>query len=119
MKKLPAFSLIGFLAFTSIIRGATITVTNDAPTGPGSLTAAINALNDGDTIAFHIPPETGEVHYIKTPPDGYPLITRNNITIDGYTQGGAAPNTSPIHAANNASLKIVLSSTNGNALSMY
>ena len=58
------------------------------------------------------------MHYIQTPPDGYPLITNNNITIDGYTQAGASPNTASIHAANNAALKIVLTSTNGNALSM-
>jgi hypothetical protein len=87
------------------------------------LTAAINAVN-GDlsglpqTISFHIPPEAGEVHYIQTPLDAYPLITNNNITIDGYTQGGASPNTHPIHAPNNATLKIVLTSTNGNAGSM-
>ena len=31
-------------------------VEDDAATGAVSLTAAINALNDGDTIAFHIPP---------------------------------------------------------------
>ena len=59
------------------------------------------------------------MHYIQTPPDGYPLITKNNITIDGYTQAGAKSNTASIHAANNAVLKIVLTSTNGNALSMY
>jgi len=82
------------------------------------LTAAINALRDGDRIVFHIPPNTGEVHYIQTPPNGYPLITKNNITIDGYTQSGASPNTNSIHAPNNAALRIVLTSTNGNALSM-
>ena len=119
MKKIRSLTIIGFLAFTVVTDAATINVTHDAATGPGSLTAAILALHDGDTIAFHIPPGAGEVHYIQTPPDGYPLITRNNITIDGYTQGGASPNTASIHAANNAALKIVLSSTNGNALSMY
>jgi hypothetical protein len=116
MKKLLALTVI---AFVSMGHAATINVTTDSPTGAGSLTAAINALNNGDTIAFHIPPEAGEVHYIQTPSDGYPLITKNNITIDGYTQGGASANTASIHAANNAALKIVLTSTNGNALSMY
>ncbi len=119
MKVLHSITLIGLLALTPITRAATITVSTDVATGPGSLTAAILALHDGDTIAFHIPPDSGEVHYIKTPPDGYPLITKNNITIDGYTQGGAASNTASIHAANNAALKIALTSTNGNALSMY
>ena len=119
MKVLHSITLIGLLALTPITRAATITVSTDVATGPGSLTAAILALHDGDTIAFHIPPDSGEVHYIKTPPDGYPLITKNNITIDGYTQGGAASNTASIHAANNAAIKIALTSTNGNALSMY
>ncbi len=111
--------LVGVMALVPVARAATINVTTDAATGTGSLTAAITALHDGDTIAFHIPPETGEVHYIQTPPDGYPLITNNNITVDGGTQGGATPNTAPISAANNAVLKIVLCSTNGNAASMY
>jgi hypothetical protein len=117
--KIHSLTLIGVLALTPIARAATITVNTANATGPGSLTAAILALHDGDTIAFHIPPETGEVHYIQTPPDGYPLITKNNITIDGYSQGGATPNTASLHESNNAVLKIALTSTNGNALSMY
>jgi len=119
MKRTYSLVLAGMLTLVPVIRAANRTVTTDAATGPGSLTVAINALNDGDTIVFHIPPEAGELHYINTPPDGYPLITKNNITIDGYTQGGASPNTASIHATNNAQLKICLSSTNGNALSMY
>src|SRR2546422_4446685 len=101
MKSLRSFPIIAAVTFSSLIRAATVTVTTDTATGPGSLTAAINALNNGDTIAFHIPPEAGEVHYILTPPDGYPIIAKNNITIDGYTQGGASPNTASIHAPNN------------------
>jgi hypothetical protein len=119
MKRTYSLMLVGVMALAPVTRAATRTVTTDAATGAGSLTAAINALNDGDTIAFNIPPGTGELHYIQTPPDGYPLITKNNITIDGYTQPGASPNTASIHATNNAQLKICLTSTNGNALSMY
>ena len=119
MKKTYSLALVGVMALVPVTRAVDRIVTTDAATGAGSLTAAINALNNGDRIAFHIPPEAGEVHYIQTPPDGYPLITNNNITIDGYTQGGASANTASIHAANNAALKIVLTSTNGNALSMY
>src|SRR5438034_7603452 len=104
MKLLAAFVTSAAVAFATLSPAATINVTTDSPTGPGSLTAAINALNNGDTIAFHIPPEAGEVHYIQTPADGYPLITKNTITIDGYTQGGASPNTASIHSANNAAL---------------
>src|SRR5262249_48323525 len=63
------------------------------------------------------------VHVIDTPADGYPLITKHNITIDGYSQQQAgsiaSPNTASLHEPNNAQLKICLSSTNGNALSMY
>lgn len=111
--------LVGVMALVPAARAATRTVTTDAATGAGSLTAAINALSDGDTIAFNIPPGAGEVHYIQVPADGFPLITKNNIIIDGYTQAGAASNTASIHAANNATLKIVLTGTNGNGLSMY
>ena len=119
MKKTYSLMLAGVMALVPVTRAVDRIVTTDAATGPGSLAAAINALNDGDRITFNIPPATGEVHYIQTPPDGYPLIAKNNITIDGYTQGGALSNTASIHATNNAALKIVLTSTNGNALSMY
>ena len=118
MKRTYSLTLVGVMALVPVTRAIDRVVTTDAATGPGSLTAAINALNDGDRITFNIAPAAGEVHYIQTPPDGYPLITKNDITIDGYTQGGASPNTASIHAANNAALKIVLTSTNGNALSM-
>jgi hypothetical protein len=118
MKKTYSLVLVGVMALVPVTRAVDRNVTNNAATGPGSLTAAINALNNGDRIVFHIPPEAGEVHYIQTPPDGYPLITKNDITVDGYTQGGASPNTNSIHATNSAALKIVLTSTNGNALSM-
>src|SRR5690242_8883519 len=105
MKSLPSLIVIGAVAFSSLSRAATINVTTDSSTGPGSLNAAILALNHGDTIAFHIPPEAGEVHYIQVPPGGWPLITKNNVLVDGYTQGGASPNTASIHSANNAALK--------------
>ena len=108
----------GVMALVPVTRAVDRVVTTDASTGAGSLQAAINALNDGDRITFNIPPAAGEVHWIQVPPDGWPLITKNNITIDGYTQFGASPNTHGIHEANNAVLKIVLTATNGNALSM-
>ncbi len=104
------------MATASAVHAVDRIVTTTAGTGAGSLTAAINALADGDTIKFAIP--GAGPHFIQTPPDGYPLITENNITIDGYSQPGAVPNTASIHSANNAVLKIVLTSTNGNALSM-
>jgi len=110
--------LVGVMALAPLARAVDRVVTTDAGTGAGSLTAAINALADGDRITFNIPPAAGEVHYIQVPTNGFPLITKNNITIDGYTQPGASPNTASIHAANNAALKIVITATNGNALSM-
>src|SRR2546428_9370838 len=91
----------------------TVTTTNNVAPLPGqtSLKQAIASLHDGDTIQFNIP-GTGPF-YIQTPTDGYPLITNNNVTIDGYSQPNAVPNANPILAANNAQLKIVLDSRNG------
>ena len=93
----------------------------DFGTGQTNLVYALQLLADGDTINFAIPGPG--VHTIETPPDGYPLITKNNITIDGYSQHQtgsiASPNTASLHEANNAQLMICLSSVNGNALSMY
>ena len=93
------------------------TVNNVNPgTGRTSLLQAITALQDGDTIAFNI---SGDgPHYIATPAGGYPLIVANGVTIDGYSQPGATPNSNTILAANNAQLKIVLDSRSGNSLSM-
>lgn len=95
--------------------GRVVTVTtadNENPAqGEMSLVMALAQLQDGDTIKFNIP--GAGPHYIKTPFDGYPLITKDNVTIDGYSQPGATPNTNPIHAANNAKLQIVLDSREG------
>src|SRR5439155_2349774 len=64
-------------------------------------------------INFNIP--GSGPHVIATPVNGYPLITKNNTTIDGYSQPGSSPNTNPILAANNAKIDIVLDSRNGNS----
>jgi hypothetical protein len=89
--------------------------------GKTNLVAALKLLKDGDTVQFAIP--GAGVHIIDTPADGYPLVTANNVTIDGYSQqqpgSSASPNTAGIHQTNNAQLMICLSSENGNALSMY
>ena len=50
MKRTYSLMLVGMMALVPISRAATRTVTTEAATGAGSLTAAINALNDGDTI---------------------------------------------------------------------
>ncbi|MBP9900117.1 MAG: hypothetical protein IT579_01620 [Verrucomicrobia subdivision 3 bacterium] len=89
-----------------VAHAATITVTTAASSGPGNLNSAIAALNDNDSIAFDIP-GTGP-HYIILPVGGFPIITKDGITIDGYTQPGSSVNTSSILGANNAVIKIVL-----------
>ena len=98
---------------SSHARVVTVTTADNAdpPAGQTSLLQALTNLQDGDEIHFQIPGDGP--HLIATPPGGYPLITRNNVVIDGYTQPGAAPNTNPILAANNARLQIVLDSRNG------
>src|SRR6185369_15630706 len=117
--------LFGTLTFVTSILGAqgkTITVNTANNISPGAgqtnLVQAINLLANGDTIAFNIPGAPGAVVYLQTPPGGYPIITNNNVTIDGYSQPGASPNTNPIHSANNAKIKICLDSRNANATDM-
>jgi hypothetical protein len=109
--RLKLLLLLGFTASASL-PAAVITVTtvnNDNP-GPGtSLRQALTVAQTGDTIAFNIP--GAGPHVIVTPLGGYPLLSNNNITINGYTQPGATPNTNPILGGNNAQIKIVLDST--------
>ncbi|HVR37385.1 MAG TPA: hypothetical protein VMS21_16240, partial [Methylomirabilota bacterium] len=76
-----------------------------------NLVEALTLAQDGDQIHFNIPGPGP--HYLETPAGGYPPITANNLTLDGYTQPGAVPNTNPILAANSAELRIVLDSRNG------
>jgi hypothetical protein len=96
----------------------TVTTTNNVSPGAGktSLLQALNQVADGDTVQFNLP-GTGPF-FITTPAGGYPLITNDNVTLDGYSQPGAVPNTNPILAANNAKLQVVLDSRNGNFTSM-
>jgi hypothetical protein len=93
----------------------------DFSSGKTNLVTALRSLKNGDTVQFAI--AGAGVHTINTPPDGYPLITANNITIDGYSQqqtgSTASPNTASLQETNNAQLMICLSSVNSNALSMY
>src|SRR5262249_17853110 len=62
-------------------------------------------IADPDTISFNIP--GSGVHTI-TPHGALPPIT-DPVTIDGYTQAGASPNTSAANAPNNAVLLVQLS----------
>jgi hypothetical protein len=92
-------------------RIVTVNTTNNESPGPSetSLLEALSDLQDGDTIRFNI--AGAGPHVIVTPIGGYPLITNHNVTIDGYSQPGATPNTNPILGGNNAQIKIVLDST--------
>lgn len=72
---------------------ATFTVTTTADSGTGSLRAAITAANattTPDLIQFNIP---GTGPFTLTPATPLPTISQP-VTIDGYTQPGAAANTS-------------------------
>jgi hypothetical protein len=93
-----------------------ILVTTTASSGPGSLTQGIlDAAASADpinTIAFNIP-GTGPFH-IAPPAGGFPLVIKDNTTIDGYSQPGSSVNTKPITQTNNAVIKIVLDAANGN-----
>ncbi len=87
----------------------------DFGAGKTNLVTALNLVGDGDTIKFNIP--GAGPHYIVTPVGGYPVITNNDVTLDGYTQPGSAPNSNTMLDANNAVLKIVLDSRNGEGTS--
>jgi SdrD B-like domain/Right handed beta helix region len=84
----------------------TFTVVNTNDSGPGSLRQAILDANDtvahpgADVIAFNIP---GPGPHTIKPPTALPAIT-DPVTIDGYTQPGAAPAT----ATSRAVLQVVL-----------
>ena len=108
------------MAISAQARIITVNTTNNASFGPNetNLVLAVSMLRDGDTIQFNIPGSAGQVFYLSTPVGGYSIITNDNITIDGYSQPGASPNTNPIHAPNNAKIKICLDSRNGNATDM-
>jgi hypothetical protein len=92
------------LAATAHAKIITVTTTNSVGLSAGSvsLTLAIQSLDDGDTIQFALP-GTGPFFLIP-PVNGYPWITNNNVTVDGYSQPGASPNTNTILARNNAKI---------------
>ncbi len=101
-------------------RSATLTVTNSADSGPGTLRQAILDANADSspndlTISFNIPAVGVQT---IAPLSGLPTITRR-VTIDGYTQPGASSNT--LANADNAALLIQLTGTNvvgGSGLSL-
>lgn len=102
---------VDYLSGTKVI---TVNTTNlVAGASETNLFMALSQLQNGAIIRFNI--SGPGPHYIQTPTGGYPLITNNNVTIAGYSQPGAVPNSNPILAPNNAAIKIVLDSRNGNS----
>ena len=95
---------------TAPLSAATFTVTTAADAGAGSLRQAIidaNAMAGADTIAFNI--VGGGVHSIVLV-TVLPEITEA-VTIDGYTQPGASPNTNDTSQGLNTILRIEIDGT--------
>jgi len=111
----------GLLAATVPLSAAVRTVTtidntSTAADGVLSLKEAIEQVENGDTIAFNIP--GAGPHYLPTPPEGYPLLDKTGVTIDGYSQPGSQRNTSPLTQPRNPVLKIVIDSREGGRFSL-
>jgi hypothetical protein len=108
--------LATLVASIGAANAATITINTadnaDFSAGKTNLVYALTNINDGDTIAFNIP--GAGPHYLQTPANGYPVLIKDRVTVDGYTQPGASANSNPITTSNNAVIKIVLDSRNNN-----
>ena len=81
------------IASSASLHAASFTVSNVNDSGPGSLHQAINDANAApghDDIVFNIP--GAGVHKIDIQHRALPEVT-GPVTIDGYTQPGAKPNT--------------------------
>jgi len=90
---------------------ATFTVTNTNASGAGSLAQAVadaNAAAGADTIQFDVSGAGCDGSGVCTIKVGGTLTLTSPVTIDGFTQSGAAPNTNGSGALN-AVLKVVLS----------
>ena len=101
--------VLGIAATT--LPATTFTVTNTNDSGVGSLRQAIldvNANPGADTIAFNIPGQGVQTIRPLTPLP--PLTDDAGVTIDGYTQPGASPNT--LSVGNDAVLLIEIDGTN-------
>lgn len=85
--------LLSVLGVGAVATAADFTVINTNDSGPGSLYQAIadaNALPGPDRIVFNIPGSGVRKIHIST--QALPSID-DTVTIDGYTQPGASPNT--------------------------
>ena len=96
MTKLTLLAVLIFAAgfFSQNVSGAVFVVVNSNPSGPGSLAQAIDDANSETgphEIVFAIPGPG--VHKIDLGGSGGLPALMQPITIDGYTQPGAQPNT--------------------------
>ncbi len=110
---LTAFATcLALFAATAAGRVVTVDTEDNSSTvadGKTSLLEALQGQQSDDIIRFAIP--GAGPHRIKTPVGGYPLVTKDGVTIDGYSQPGAKPNTRDILSGNDAVLAIYLDST--------
>ncbi|MFC1540089.1 kelch repeat-containing protein [Gemmatimonadota bacterium] len=104
--------------FSAALQTSVLEVTNTNDSGPGSLRELIETANNGDlgTIVFNIPESDGGYDggtgtWTIQPLTPLPEITLP-VTIDGYTQPGASPNSNVISDGSNAILKVVLNGAN-------
>jgi hypothetical protein len=94
--------------------GDELVVTNSNDSGPGSLRAAIAAANanpDANTIVFAIPDPPAPILAAST------FAITAPVTIDGYTQPSATPNTAG--TGTNAVLQIVIDGSSTPSGSMF
>lgn len=130
-RRLAAFAVASLLTGASLVEPAArpvaaattyvVTSTADAGSCPGGsgnpgyslrcAIAAVNAAKVAATIQFSIPTSdpgcsgTPSVCTIS-PGSGLPTLSVGGTTIDGYSQPGAAPNTSVMGAAGNARIAV-------------
>jgi parallel beta-helix repeat protein len=108
--------VLAYLPFAHPAQAALLVVTNTDDSGSGSLRMAIiyaNMYTGSDTIAFDIPTSdsgcnAGTGVCTIQPGSALPALSGSEITIDGYTQDGAAQATD----SGPAVLKIVIDGSN-------
>src|SRR5829696_5976346 len=93
----------------------------DATRGGGECTlrAAIeqaNATSGADTINFDIPGTGVQTIHVNSDGFGALPVIKEQVTIDGYTQTGAHPNTKTV--GDDAALKIVLDGSSGGSIGL-